>query len=167
MHKARMNPLDPVHNAKQYKRVQGTHQIEHFFRTAAGLEIDKEDIRRYYDFVDKKVFDLLLVAQHTAKANGRVAVELRDIPIAKGLQESIQEFRALDSDVGLERILESAIPEPRSDLPFSQEVEQRLPEIAGGLSFAVARSFKIIDPKTKHPASEEWERAFQLFDLLL
>jgi hypothetical protein len=167
MHKARMNQLDPVHNAKQYKRVQGTHQIEHFFRTAAGLEIDKEDIRRYYDFVDKKVFDLLLVAQHTAKANGRVAVELRDIPIAKGLQESIQEFRALDSDVGLERILESAIPEPRSDLPFSQEVEQRLPEIAGGLSFAVARSFKIIDPKTKHPASEEWERAFQLFDLLL
>ena len=167
MHKPRMSPLDPVHNVKEYKRVQGIHQIEHFFRAAASLEIDKEDIRRYYDFVDKRIVDLLLVAQHTAKANGRVAVEIRDLPIAKGLQESIQAFRVLDTDVGLERILESAIPEPRSDLPFSPEVERRLPEIAGGLSFAVARSFKIIDPKTKHPASEEWERAFQLFDLLM
>ncbi len=150
MHKPRMSPLDPVHNVKEYKRVQGIHQIEHFFRAAASLEIDKEDIRRYYDFVDKKIVDLLLVAQHTAKANGRVAVEIRDLPIAKGLQESIQAFRVLDTDVGLERILESAIPEPRSDLPFSPEVERRLPEIAGGLS-----------------ASEEWERAFQLFDLLM
>ena len=29
--------------------VEGTQQIEHFFRAAAGLEVDKEDIRRYYD----------------------------------------------------------------------------------------------------------------------
>src|SRR5260370_12634179 len=132
MHKPRMSPLDPVHNVKEYKRVQGIHQIEHFFRAAASLEIDKEDIRRYYDFVDKKIVDLLLVAQHTAKANGRVAVEIRDLPIAKGLQESIQAFRVLDTDVGLVRILERAIPEPRSDLPFSLEVERRLPEIADG-----------------------------------
>jgi len=34
-----------------------------------------------------------------------------------------------------------------------------------GLNFlfarAVARTFKIIDPQTKHPATEQWERAFQ------
>ena len=84
MQKQAMSPLQPVHNLKPYKRVQGTHQIEHFFRAAAGLEIDKEDIRRYYDFIDTKIVDLLLVAQHAAKANGRVAVELRDLPIAKG-----------------------------------------------------------------------------------
>jgi len=55
MHKPRMSPLDPVHNVKEYKRVQGIHQIEHFFRAAASLEIDKEDIRRYYDFVDRRL----------------------------------------------------------------------------------------------------------------
>src|SRR5258705_3005891 len=161
MHKPRMGPLDPVHNVKEYKRVQGIHQIEHFFRAAASLEIDKEDIRRYYDFVDKKIVDLLLVAQHTAKANGRVAVEIRDLPIAKGLQESIQAFRVLDTDVGLERILESAIPEPRSDLPFSPEVERRLPEIAGGLNFVVGGRFKFIGAKTKQPPPPERGRAFQ------
>src|SRR5258706_5094107 len=155
MHKPRMSPLDPVHNVKEYKRVQGIHQIEHFFRAAASLEIDKEDIRRYYDFVDKKIVDLLLVAQHTAKANGRVAVEIRDLPIAKGLQESIQAFRVLDTDVGLERILESAIPEPRSDLPFSPEVERRLPEIAGGVSFVVVGALIVIGSPTQHPASPQ------------
>jgi Domain of unknown function (DUF1931) len=62
------SPLQPVHNLKPYKRVQGTHQVERFFRVAAGLDVDKEDIRRYYEFVDQKVIDLLLMAQHTAKA---------------------------------------------------------------------------------------------------
>jgi uncharacterized protein DUF1931 len=42
-----------------------------------------------------------------------------------------------------------------------------LPVIAGGLSLAIAHAFKIIDPQIKHPATEEWERAFQIFDLLL
>src|SRR5258708_37457255 len=101
MHKPRMSPLDPVHNVKEYKRVQGIHQIEHFFRAAASLEIDKEDIRRYYDFVDKKIVDLLLVAQHTAKANSRVAVEIRDLPIAQSLQESIPAFRTIETYLGL------------------------------------------------------------------
>jgi Domain of unknown function (DUF1931) len=160
-------PLQPVHNLKPYKRAEGIHQIEHFFRAAAGLEIDKSDIKRYYNFVDQKVADLLLIAQHTAKANKRVRVELRDLPITKGLQESIHAFEALDLGIGLERILDRAVPEPMMDLPYSEETEARLPAIAGGLSLAIARTFKIIDPQIKHPATEEWERAFQIFNLLL
>jgi hypothetical protein len=108
-------PFQPVHNLKPYKHVQGTHQIEHFFRAAAGLDVDKEDIKRYYDLVDQKVADLLLVAQHPAKANDRIAVEPRDLRIAKGLQESIHAFEALDWDIGLERILEKAVREPQMD----------------------------------------------------
>jgi hypothetical protein len=80
--------LHSVHNVKPYKRVRGIHQIERFFCVAASLEIDKEDIRRYYEFVDQKVEDLLLIARQTAKANGHVVVELRDIPTTKGLQGS-------------------------------------------------------------------------------
>jgi hypothetical protein len=167
MQSQELGPFQPVHNLKPYKRVQGTHQIERFFRAAAGLDVDKEDIRRYYNFVDQKVADLLLIAQHTAKANDRVRVELCDLPITKGLQESIHAFEALDLDIGLERILEKNVPEPSFDLPYSEEVDARLPKIAGGLSLAIARTFKIIDPRTKHPATEEWERAFQIFNLLL
>jgi hypothetical protein len=164
---ATSGPLQPVHNIKPYKHVQGTHQIEHFFRAAAGLDVDKEDIRRYYDFVDQKVADLLLMAQRTAKANDRIRIEPRDLPITKGLQESIHAFEALDVDIGLEPILNQAVPEPEIDLAYSDEVEAHLPAIAGGLTLAVARAFKIIDPQTKHPSTEHWERAFQIFNLLL
>jgi histone H3/H4 len=162
-----LGPLQPVHNLKPWKHVQGTHQIERFFRSAAGLDVDKEDIKRYYDFVDQKVADLLLVAQHTAKSNDRITVEPRDIPITKGLQESIHAFEKLDLDIGLERILDTAVPEPPSDLPYSDETEARLPSIAGGLSLALARTFKIIDPEAKHAPTEMWEQAFQIFNQLL
>lgn len=163
----KLEALEPVHNLKPEKHVQGTNQIERFFRTAAELDVDKDDIKRYYEFVDHKLADLLLIAQHTARSNGRVAVELRDIPITKGLQENIHAFEKLDLDVGLERILDKTVPEPQMDLPYSEETEARLPVIAGGISLAVARSFKIIDPELKNPDTQAWERAFQLFNLLL
>lgn len=160
-------PLQPVHNVKPFKHVQGTHQIEHFFRAAAGLDVDKEDIRRYYDFVDRKVADMLLMAQRTAKANDRIRIEPRDLPITKGLQQNIHDFEALDIDIGLEPILSQAVREPELDLAYSDEVEAHLPAIAGGLTLAVARAFKVIDPQSKHPATEHWERALQIFNLLL
>ena len=43
----------------------------------------------------------------------------------------------------------------------------RLPEIVGGLSLALARTFTIIEPKLRNPSSAHWERAFRIFDLLL
>jgi hypothetical protein len=159
--------IQPVHKLKPYKRVQGTHQIERFFRVAAGLDLDKEDIRRYYDFVDEKVSDLLLMAQHTARANERVKVDPRDLPITKGLQENIHDFRKLDIDIGVEAVLNQSLPEPQMGLPYSEETEARLPDIAGGLTLAIARTFKIIDPDLKHPATREWEKAFRMFNQLL
>jgi hypothetical protein len=131
------------------------------------LDVDKQDIKRCHDFVDQKIADLLLVAQHAAKANDRISVEPRDLPTTKGLQQSIRAFEAMDLDIGLERILEKAVPVPQIDLPYSEETEARLPAMAGGLSLASARTFKIIDPQLKHPATEGWERSFRIFDLLL
>ena len=162
-----LGPMQPVHNIKPYKRVQGTHEIEHFFWAAAELEVDKEDLKRYYNFIDHKIADLLLMAQRTAMSNERMAVELRDLPLTKGLEESIRAFEKLDLDIGLERILGQEVPEPQDDLPYNEETESRLPAIAGGLSLALARTFKVIDPAMKHPGTETWERAFEIFDLLL
>jgi histone H3/H4 len=162
-----LGPLQPVHNLKPWKHVQGTHQIERFFRVAAEIDVDKEDIKRYYEFVDQKVADLLLIAQHTARSNDRITVEPRDIPITKGLQESIHAFEKLDLDIGLERILDETVPEPADDLPYSDETEARLPFITGGVSLALARTFKIIDPEVKNPPTVLWQQAFQVFNQLL
>ncbi|HEX4066852.1 MAG TPA: DUF1931 family protein [Acidobacteriaceae bacterium] len=72
-----LKAFQPVHNLKPYKRVEGIHQIEHFFRTAAELDVDKEDIKRYYEFVDQKMPDLLLIAQNTAKSSWKHPIDLR------------------------------------------------------------------------------------------
>jgi hypothetical protein len=52
-------------------------------------------------------------------------------------------------------------------MAYDVETESRLPRVAGGLSVAVARSLKIIDPDLRNPSSRHWERAFRLFDLLM
>ncbi|MGW9432939.1 DUF1931 family protein, partial [Streptomyces decoyicus] len=61
--------------------VMGVSRFERFFRAAASLDVDKNDLKRYSDFVDGKLYDLLLVAQAAAKANDRDIVEPWDLPI--------------------------------------------------------------------------------------
>jgi uncharacterized protein DUF1931 len=50
---------------------------------------------------------------------------------------------------------------------LSEETQERLPGIAGDVSVALARAFRIIDPDVRNPGTQRWERAFRLFDLLL
>jgi hypothetical protein len=61
MQNQELSPSSPS-ALKPCKRVEGTHQIQRFFWAAAGLDVDKDDLRRYYNFVDQKVADLLLIA---------------------------------------------------------------------------------------------------------
>jgi hypothetical protein len=147
--------------------VMGVARFERFFRTAAGLNIDKNDLKRYSDFVHSKLYDLLARGEANARANLRPSIEPFDLPITKGLQECIHEFEKLDEDVQLEPILAQLSERPPLDLPLGFETEARLPEIVGGLSVALARAFKIVDPKVKHPQTKHWERIFALFHLLL
>jgi hypothetical protein len=142
-------------------------KFERFFRLAAGLDVDHNDLKRYSDFINRKLYDLLLRSQAFAKANGRDVIEPFDLPVTKGLQECIHGFRELDSEIELKPILEALSSRPRLDLAYSGETEARLPEVAGGLSLALARAFRTIDPALKNPASEHWERSFRVFDLLL
>jgi hypothetical protein len=147
--------------------VMSISRFEHFFRTVASLDVDKEDLRRHSDFVNHKIYDLLLVAQARAKANGRDVMLPMDLPIPKGLQECIHDFEHLDEPIELLDILGQLTKFPLLDRGYSADLEAELPKVAGGLSVALARSFKILDPQVKNPRSEHWERAFKAFDLIL
>jgi hypothetical protein len=142
-------------------------KFERFFRMAAELDVDKEDLRRYNEFINHKLHDLLLRGQANAKANGRDIIQPFDLPITKGLQERIHEFRSMDEQIELQPILDHLTARPPLDLAYSDELEERLPAVAGGLSVALARAFKIIDPELKNPQTKHWERSFELFDLLM
>ena len=141
--------------------------FERFFRAAAGLDIDKADVKRCEEFVNHQLYDLLLIGQAHAKANTRDVIEPWDLPVTKGLQECIHRFRRLDREIGLEPILEDLAARPQLDLALSEETEAELPEIAGGVGVALAGALPIIDPNLKNPQTVQWERAFRLFDLLL
>src|SRR3981081_4897654 len=67
-------------------------KFERFFRIAAGLDVDKQDLKRYSDFINHKIYDLLVQAEAAARANGRVIIEPFDLPITKGMQQSINYF---------------------------------------------------------------------------
>jgi hypothetical protein len=142
-------------------------RFERFFRVAAGLDIDKADLKRYTAFVNDKIYDLLLSAQAAAKANRRDVIQPHDLPLTLGLRKNIERFRRLDEELELWPVLEHLATRPRLDLELAVETEARLPEIAGGLSVALGRTFRILDPKVKNPQTEQWERAIRLFDELL
>ena len=147
--------------------VRGVTKFERYFRVAAGLDVDKQDLKRYSEFVDRKIYDLLLRGEAAAKANDRDIIEPYDLPITKGLQECIHAFGTLEGEIELKAILDHIMARPPLDLAMSVTTESSLAMIAGGLSLALARSFKLIDPKVKDPSSEDWERILRIFDLLL
>jgi hypothetical protein len=142
-------------------------RFQRLFRAAAGVDIDKNDLKRYDDFIDGKIYDLLLIGQAHAKANARDVIQSSDLPVTKGLQESIHAFRRLDEEIELRPILEELAKRPPLDLAVAEETEQALPEIAGGLTLALARAFTIIEPERRNPQTDQWIRVTALFDLLL
>ena len=134
-------------------------KFERFFRVAAGLDVDKSDLKRYGDVINQKLYDLLLRGQAAAKANARSVIEPFDLPITKGLQESIHAFRSLDEPVDMKRILEDLIARRRDRSDVARN-GRRTPR-------ALAHALKIIDPTQRHPHGEQWERTMRIFDLLL
>src|SRR5580704_9975551 len=76
--------------------VMGFTKFERFFRAAGGVDIDRDDIKRYLDFVNDALYDLLLIGQATAKANVRDVILPWDLPVTKGLQESVHAFERLE-----------------------------------------------------------------------
>src|SRR5947209_4659678 len=83
----------PIDRAVPATHVMGVARFERFFRAAGALNVDKEDLKRYIDFVNRKVYDLLIRGEAAAKANGRDIIQPLDLPITKGLQETIHDFR--------------------------------------------------------------------------
>ena len=147
--------------------VMGFTKFERLFRAAAEVSVDRNDMQAYLDFVNEVVYDLLIIAQATAKANARDVIDPWDLPITRGLQESTDAFRRLDTEIGLGPILDYIVMRPPLEVLLSDASATRLPIIAGGLSVALGRTFKIIDPNLKRPTREAWEQAFRIFDLLV
>jgi hypothetical protein len=147
--------------------IAGVPEFERFFREVASLHVDKDDLKRYVGFLDRKVSDLLVRGTATAKANGRDVMETWDLPVTKGLQESIHDYDKIDAELGVRRFIEPLVKRPPLDVTLSEEADADLPRVAGGLSVALARVLVALDPGLRNPSTEQWDRSFRIFNLLL
>jgi hypothetical protein len=147
--------------------VVGFTKFERLFRVAGSVDVDRDDVQRYLDFVNDALYDMLIMAQATAKANVRDVIDPRDLPLTKGLQESMHAFEHIDEEIGIEPILEELAARPPLDVTLDEDTQARLPLIFGGITVALARTFKLIGAELKAVHTEEWERTFNLFRLLI
>jgi hypothetical protein len=90
----------------------------------------------------------------------------QDLPITKGVQEQMREFDKLDEAEEIRELLRQAVRQPPAEVTFAEDTERLLPELFGGLSVALARSFRVVDTTVSNPSTEHWDRVFTLFRLL-
>jgi hypothetical protein len=140
--------------------------FQRFFRSVAGIKIDKNDVRRFREFIDEEIDDIAISGRNSATWNGRDVVVAQDLPITKGVQERMREFDKLEEAQEIRELLRQVVRQPPADVTFADETEDLLPELFGGLSIALARSFRVVDPTVSNPSPEHWDRAFTLFRLV-
>jgi hypothetical protein len=145
----------------------GTPELERFFRAAGGIDVDKSDLERYRTFVDEKVDDIAIAGRDSARWNSRDVIAPQDLPITKGLQEQMREFGTLDVADQLRQWLGQTLRRPPDDVTFGEQTEAVLHDVFGGISVALARSFRLLDPDVKNPSTQHWDRAFDLFRMLV
>jgi hypothetical protein len=145
----------------------GIPEVQRFFRAAGSVDVDKTDVDRFRAFVDEKVDDIAIAGRDAARWNNRDVIAPQDLPITKGLQERMREFGKLDEADGIREWLRGTLRRPPDDVTFGEETEDVLTEVFGGISVALARSFRIVDPEAQNPTSQHWDRVFDLFRLTI
>jgi len=147
-------------------RVVGFKKLEAVFRKAAGIDLDKSKADRITDIVEKKFHDLLLVAVEKAGYNGRDVIMEPDLPITKGFEESLRQFKELEEVVDLQDVLAFLEKIPPLKYPISAELEAKLPEYIGALMLIIAKVLKELGAGRK-PSSEDIDRCERILDLTL
>ncbi len=147
--------------------VVGFTKLEALFRKAASLDIHKGHAKEITDIVEKKLHDLLLAAERNANMNGRDVIWESDLPITKGLQETIIAFKQLDEELSIDDILAFLASVPPLKYPLTTELEAKLPEITGALLVVLAKVIKAVDDEARTVSHETIEKASQILDLTL
>ncbi len=148
-------------------KIEGAYKIEELFKKAAGLRLAKNRVKEIEDAVDRKLYDMLLVAQENAGYNGRDVIWLSDMPLTSAIKRSMREFSDLEEELDLAPVLERLAIHPPLKFGMETALEKRLPEIVGTLIYILARVVKEFSPKESSVAEDELKRAFKVLDLLV
>jgi hypothetical protein len=145
----------------------GVPVFQRFFRSVGHVELDRNDVKRFRAFVDEMIDDIAITGRNAATSNGRDVIAPQDLPVMKGVQERMREFDGLDEADEIRGLLAQTVRRPPADVTFSEETEDVLVELFGGLAVALARTFRIVDPEVVDPGTEHWERVSTIFRQVL
>jgi len=147
--------------------ILGYTKLETLFRKAASLDIDKGHAKEITDIIEKKLVDLLIAGERNANLNGRDVIWEGDLPITKGLQETIIAFNKLEEEIDVQDVLNYLTTVPPLKYPLAAELEAKLPEITGAILVVMARIMKEIDEEKRRVNHELIEKAARIMDLTL
>ncbi len=146
--------------------VVGFHRLEELFREGASLDIKKGHAKDILDIVEAKLYDLLIRGQANAKYNDRDVIWKSDLPITKGLEETIDQFKKLEQEIEVKDILDTlASYPPLCELEI--ELENSLVDIVGGLTLALAKVMKALDEDKRDVSHQLINKAKHVLDITL
>jgi len=147
--------------------IVGFTKLEALFRKAASIDIKKGHAKEITDIAEAKLNDLLIGAEINANINGRDVIWESDLPITKGLQESIIALRKLEEEVALEDVLTFLRNTKPIKYALSEEVEAKLPELIGTILIVIAKIMKEIDDNDRALDHETIAKTKRILDLTL
>ncbi len=149
------------------KNLKGVSKFEKLFRKIGSFDIDKTDVLRLNHFINDVSHRLLQTGIENASLNGRDVIWISDLPITQGLKNSITEFLEYNEEINVEDILQDLAVLPPLKYEIGEDIQEKLPELQGGIIVALIKSMRIIDEHTKNPQTKDWEKAIQIFETLL
>jgi len=145
----------------------GAQRLEQLVWRVSELELDKSDLERLSDLASEKLHDLLLSGVRHASYNNRDLIMEPDLPLTKGLRESMQDFQLYEEELEIEPVLEELATYPQMERKPSQEVIDMLPDLVGTLIMVTAQLMTIVDPGISNPDAETWDRVTETMELLI
>ena len=145
----------------------GANRLDELVRRMSALTLDSNDLDRLKEFVDEKVYDLLLVGVQNASYNNRDLIMERDLPLTRGLRESMEDFALYEEELDVEPILEQLATRPLLEREPSEKVIDLLPELFGTLMMVTVQLMSIVDPDVSNPDTETWDRVTETMELLI
>ncbi|WP_457593829.1 DUF1931 family protein [Hydrogenimonas sp.] len=148
-------------------KIEGAYKIEALFKKAAGLKLAKSKVKEIEEAIDRKLYEMLTVAEESAGYNARDVIWLSDMPLTNAMKRSMREFAGLEEALDLDPVLERLAVHPPLKYEMEVALEKRLPEIAGTLIYILAKIVREFSPKDNSVSEAELKQAFRVLDLLV
>jgi hypothetical protein len=147
--------------------VTGFTKLEALFRKVASIDIKKGHAKDITVIVETKLVDLLIAAERNANMNGRDVILESDLPITKGLQETMITLKDINNEIGIHDFLESVTSIPSLKYPLTSELEEKLHIVTGTLLVVMAKIMKEIDNNDRALDHETISKTKKIMDLTL